>query len=383
MRTRLTATILATTGALALGACGSSSSSDDQQPGASAGAAATPTATAEAPTATGDQASTRAVGNPTNVVTGLNTPWSVVFLPGGDALVSERAGVIKRIAKGSKRATTVARVPGVVEGGEGGLLGLAVSPTYAKDRLVYAYFTSARDNRIVRFRVTASTRSIQPRTVLTGLAKAQIHNGGRIAFGPDGKLYAGVGDTGDTSLAQDRTKQNGKILRMNPDGSVPSDNPFEGSRVWSLGHRNVQGLAFDRAGRLWAAEFGQNTRDEVNLISKGKNYGWPIVEGTGDTQDGRFTNPQVTWSTDVSSPSGVAVVGSRLYVAGLGGERLWDVPLRGAKAGKPVARFVGRYGRIRAVTAAPDGSLWMGTSNRDGRGSPKSGDDRILRVPVR
>jgi glucose/arabinose dehydrogenase len=144
----------------------------------------------------------------------------------------------------------------------------------------------------------------------------------------------------------------------------------------------VQGLAFDRAGRLWASEFGQNTRDEVNLIRAGKNYGWPEVEGAGDTQDGRFTNPQVTWSTDESSPSGVAVVGSHLYVAALRGERLWDVPLRGAKAGRPRALFTGRYGRIRAVTAAPDGSLWFGTSNRDGRGDVRSGDDRILRVAV-
>jgi glucose/arabinose dehydrogenase len=376
-----TATVLATTGVAVLAACGSSSADPDEPSTAAAPAAATTTSTAAAPT-TGEAATSRASSRPTTIATGLNTPWSIAFLPSGDALVSERGGVIKRIAKGGRRATTLARVPGVVEAGEGGLLGLAVSPTYAKDRLVYAYLTAANDNRIVRFRLTASTRTIRPRVVLSGLAKAQIHNGGRIAFGPDGLLYAGVGDTGNTDLAQDRTKQNGKILRMTPSGSVPKDNPFPGSRVFSLGHRNVQGLAFDRAGRLWASEFGQNTRDEVNLIRAGKNYGWPEVEGTGDTQDGRFTNPQVTWSTDESSPSGVAVVGSHLYVAALRGERLWDVPLRGAKAGRPRALYTGRYGRIRAVTAAPDGSLWFGTSNRDGRGDVRSGDDRILRVAV-
>ncbi|MEV4420794.1 PQQ-dependent sugar dehydrogenase [Patulibacter sp. NPDC049589] len=386
MRTRLTATVLAMTGVAVLAACGSSSADSDDAPAAraatTAGAATAPVSGTSATTA-GDAATSRAASSsPSTIATGLNTPWSIVFLPSGDALVSERGGLIKRIAKGGRKATTLARVPGVAEAGEGGLLGLAVSPTYAKDRLVYAYLTTASDNRIVRFRLTASTRSIRPRTVLTGLAKAQIHNGGRLAFGPDGKLYAGVGDTGNTALAQDRTKQNGKILRMEPDGAVPKDNPFPGSRVWSLGHRNVQGLAFDRSGRLWASEFGQNTTDEVNLIREGGNYGWPLVEGKGDTQGGTFTNPQVTWTTEESSPSGAAIVGSTLYVAGLGGERLWVVPLKGARAGTPKARFSGRYGRIRAVTAAPDGSLWFSTSNRDGRGSVRSGDDRILRLRV-
>ncbi|CAB4911592.1 unannotated protein [freshwater metagenome] len=380
---------IATAAVLVLAGCGSSSD-DAGDPSAAEGTVTSMAATTsvEAPaasesgTSSGDAAETRATSVRSTVATGLNTPWSIVFLPDDSALVSERGGVIKRIAKNGRRATTLARVPGVAEGGEGGLLGLAVSPTYAKDRLVYAYLTTARDNRIVRFRLTASTRRIQPRTVVAGLDSAQIHNGGRLAFGPDGKLYATVGDAGNTSASQDRGSQNGKILRMNPTGSVPSDNPIEGSRVFSLGHRNPQGLAFDRAGRLWAPEFGQNTFDEVNLVEKGKNYGWPEVEGRGDTDGGRYTNPQVTWSTSESSPSGAAIVGSTLYVAGLGGERLWTIPLRGKRAGKPTASLVGRYGRIRAVTAAPDGSLWIGTSNRDGRGDPRSGDDRILRLRV-
>ncbi|MDO9410023.1 sorbosone dehydrogenase family protein [Patulibacter sp.] len=384
-----TTSAIAAVAVLGLTACGSSSD-DAADTTASDGDVTSMAATtaAEAPSASGsttgagDAAQPRAVSVRSTIATGLNTPWSIVFLPDDSALVSERGGVIKRIAKNGRRATTLARVPGVVEGGEGGLLGLAVSPTYAKDRLVYAYLTTSRDNRIVRFRLTASTRRIQPRTVLTGLESAQIHNGGRLAFGPDGKLYATVGDAGNTSASQDRGSQNGKILRMNPTGSVPSDNPIEGSRVWSLGHRNPQGLAFDRSGRLWAPEFGQNTFDEVNLIEKGKNYGWPEIEGRGDTDGGRYTNPQVTWRTSESSPSGAAIVGSRLYVAGLGGERLWTIPLRGARAGKATASLVGRYGRIRAVTAAPDGSLWIGTSNRDGRGEVRSGDDRILRVSV-
>jgi glucose/arabinose dehydrogenase len=316
-------------------------------------------------------------------------PWGIAFLPDGDALVTERTTArILRIPSGGGKPRTVMRVPGVSAVGEGGLLGLAVSPRYASDRLVYAYFTSASDNRIVRFKLGGRLR-----TVLTGLQKADIHDGGRIAFGPDGKLYAGVGDAGNTANAQNREAMNGKILRMDPDGGVPSDNPFGGSRVWSWGHRNVQGLAWDGSRRLWASEFGQNTRDEVNLIRRGRNYGWPEVEGTGDTQGGRFTNPLVTWATSEASPSGAAVIGSHLYVAALRGECVWRIPIRGASLGKPTRMLAGRYGRIRTVVAAPErsgdersargsGTLWVATSNRDGRGAPRSGDDRIVAVRV-
>jgi glucose/arabinose dehydrogenase len=310
------------------------------------------------------------------VASGLDVPWGVAFLPNGDALVAERpTGRIVRISRGGGRPRTVMRIPGVVADGEGGLLGLAVSPRYASDRLVYAYFTSGSDNRIVRF-----TLGGQVEPILTGLQKASIHDGGRIAFGPDGMLYAGVGDAGNSDSAQNRSSRNGKILRIAPDGSIPRGNPFPGSPVWSLGHRNVQGLAWDRAGRLWATEFGQNTWDEVNLIRKGRDYGWPTVEGKGGTQGGRFTNPLVTWRTGEASPSGAAVLGGSLYVGALRGERLWRIPLRGASVGRPRSLLGGRFGRLRTVIAAPGGGLWVTTSNRDGRGSPTSGDDRIVRV---
>jgi glucose/arabinose dehydrogenase len=310
------------------------------------------------------------------VASGLQVPWGVAFLPDGSALVAERpTGRIVRIPRGGGRATTVMRVRGVAADGEGGLLGLAVSPRYSSDRLVYAYLTTASDNRVVRFRLGGSVRPI-----LTGLQKASIHDGGRIAFGPDGKLYAGVGDAGNTSNAQNRSSRNGKILRINPDGSVPSDNPFPGSPVWSLGHRNVQGLVWDSRGRLWATEFGQDTWDEINLIRKGRNYGWPTVEGKGGTQGGRFTNPLVTWHTNEASPSGAAILGGSLYVGALAGQRLWKIPLHGASTGKPRALLKGRFGRLRTVVAAPGGGLWVTTSNRDGRGSPHSGDDKVLLV---
>jgi glucose/arabinose dehydrogenase len=313
----------------------------------------------------------------TVVASGLQVPWGLTFLPDGSALVGERTTArIHRIAGGA--ATIAMTVPDVDTGaGEGGLLGLVASPTYASDQLVYAYFTTKDDNRIARFKLGDS-----PSPILTGPRRGIIHNGGRIAFGPDGMLYAGVGDTGDRTLPQDLASSNGKILRIAPDGTVPADNPFPGSPVWTFGHRNVQGLAWDSANRMWATEFGQDRFDEVNLIEKGKDYGWPLVEGFGDTDGGRFTNPLVTWPTDQASPSGCAIAGGVLYIGALQGRDLLRVRLSGAAAVplSPLAK--GTYGRLRTVVHAPDGSLWVTTSNRDGRGSPQAGDDHVLRFVV-
>ena len=313
------------------------------------------------------------------IATGLHVPWGIAFLPGGDALVSERTtGDIVRIPAGGGTPQTVMHLPEAdVNAGEGGLLGIAVSPEYAADGLVYAYETTRTDNRIVRFRLG---EAVEP--ILTGIEAGVIHDGGRIAFGPDGKLYAGTGETGRSGLSQNVRSPNGKILRINPDGSIPGDNPFRGSPVWTYGHRNVQGLAWDRAGRLWASELGQDEWDEVNLIVKGRNYGWPRVEGRGSTRGGRYTNPLVTWRTSQASPSGAAIAGNTLYVAALAGEALWRVPLRGARTGTPRRRYHDRWGRLRTVAVAPDGSLWIATSNTDGRGNPRGGDDRIVSVSV-
>jgi glucose/arabinose dehydrogenase len=311
------------------------------------------------------------------MATGLHVPWGIAFLPDGNALVAERTtGKIVRVPKGGGKAKTVMTVPGVdTNAGEGGLLGLAVSPSYSSDKLVYAYYTTSTDNRIARFKLGGT-----PKPILTGLRRGLIHNGGRIAFGPDGKLYAGVGETGDRGIAQDQGIDNGKILRIDPDGSIPGDNPFRGSPVWTLGHRNPQGLAWDKNGRMWSSEFGQDTWDEVNLIRKGHNYGWPNVEGKGDTDGGKYTNPLVQWHTGDASPSGDAVKGNYLYVATLQGQSIYRMKISGTKLGKPKRFLKGRFGRLRTVIRAPDGSLWVSTSNRDGRGSPSSGDDRIIRV---
>jgi glucose/arabinose dehydrogenase len=359
--------------ALLLGACGGGGR--DAAPAETVTATATRAATPAATPA----ATAAATPRITTIATGLEVPWGIAFLPGGDALVSERmSGRILRIPARGGTPRTVMRIAGVDGGGgEGGLLGLAVSPRYATDRLVYAYFTTATDNRIARFRLGGTVRPI-----VTGLRRGAIHDGGRIAFGPDGKLYAGVGETGVPGLAQDPGSRNGKILRMNPDGSAPAGNPVRGSLVWSAGHRNVQGLAWDARGRLWASEFGQNAFDEVNLVRKGDNGGWPVVEGVGPTRGGRYANPKVTWPTDAASPSGAAIIGSTLYLGALQGRAVLRVHLAGTRASKRPPLLAGRHGRIRTVVAAPDVSLWVATSNRDGRGAPRAGDDRILRVRV-
>ncbi|GAA1597431.1 PQQ-dependent sugar dehydrogenase [Actinoplanes couchii] len=323
------------------------------------------------PSRTGTSAGEPDLGSPETVATGLDVPWGLAFRPDGSALVAERdTGRILEIAAGGGKPREVYRVRGVESGGEGGLLGLAV-----KDDWVYAYHTAADDNRIIRFKLSGG----DPEVIFDGIVRGGRHNGGRLAFGPDGMLYVGTGDASAESRSQDRDDPSGKILRLTPEGKPAPGNPWAGSPVWSLGHRNVQGLAWDSQDRMYGIEFGQDTWDEVNVIEAGKNYGWPEVEGKGDGNT-KFTDPIVQWGTDDASPSGAAVAGDTLYVAGLKGERLWTVPLGGGTA---KAEFTGEYGRLRTVAVAPDGSLWLTTSNTDGRGDPKSGDDRILRFPAR
>ncbi|PZG54120.1 glucose sorbosone dehydrogenase [Spongiactinospora gelatinilytica] len=314
------------------------------------------------------------------LVKGLAAPWAIAFLPNGDALVTERdsARLLRVTPQG--KVTPLGTIEGVSPAGEGGLMGVAVSPDHADDNYIFLYFTADDDNRIVRYRLTGNGLS-DARVILSGIPKGAIHNGGRLAFGPDRRLYATTGEVGDRPLAQDRGSLAGKILRMTVDGKPAPGNPFDGSLVWSYGHRNVQGLAWDPAGRLFATEFGADTFDEVNLIREGQNYGWPEVEGVGG--GGRFVDPLLTWSTGEASPSGLAYAGGSLWAGALRGARLWQVPVSGEGAvGTPVAHFREEYGRLRAVAAAPDGSLWVATSNKDGRGSPAADDDRVLVVPA-
>ncbi|WAC56462.1 PQQ-dependent sugar dehydrogenase [Gordonia sp. SL306] len=313
------------------------------------------------------------------VADGLNVPWAIAFLSDGSALVTQRDdATIARVSPDGTVAT-VGDVSGVAPRGEGGLQGIAIAP--GDESAVFVYYTSEDDNRLVRMDFDGR-RVTSPRPLLTGLDAAYNHHGGAIGFGPDGRLYVAVGDAAQRDVAQDLSELNGKILRLEPDGRPPSDNPF-GNEIWSYGHRNVEGLAFDGAGRLWASEFGQDDQDELNLIRRGGNYGWPEVEGrAGDAGDPGFIAPALTWTTDEASPAGLAIVGTTAYVAALRGRRLWRVPLDGDTAGEPTAMLTDRHGRLRAVAAAPDGSVWISTSNTDGRGRPDERDDRILQLTV-
>ena len=301
-------------------------------------------------------------------IEGLRIPWSTVFLPDGTAIISERdSGELKSVKEG--KTTALGSIPGVVPGGEGGLLGLAVSPGFGSDKSLFAYFTASGDNRIARFTLTepaaGGTLNLgQPEIIFSGIPKASTHNGGRIRFGPDGNLYVGTGDSQRRDQPQDPKALGGKILRITPEGRPAPGNPFGDNPVYSLGHRNVQGLDWDDSGRLWSSEFGPTVDDELNLIQPGGNYGWPEVTGAPGRPG--FIDAKVVWpSTAESSPSGLEIVGSTAYLGALRGQRLWAVPLDGENAGNPVSHFTGRFGRIRDVSLAPDGTLWMLTNNKN------------------
>jgi glucose/arabinose dehydrogenase len=322
------------------------------------------------------------------VAGGLEVPWGIAFLPDGSAVVTERdsARVLRLSPTGkgwdvAEIGTIEAAAPAV----EGGLLGVATSPDFAADRTLYFYVTAAEDNRIMRAELTDDELG-PAEPLLTGIPKGAVHDGGRLAFGPDGMLYASTGETGQRDLAQDPDSLGGKILRITADGDPAPGNPDPSSPIWTLGHRNVQGLAWDDRDRLWASEFGDSTWDELNLVEKGGNYGWPGIEGRtadnpGVPADG-FTDPLAVWSTDEASPSGLAWAQGSLWLGALRGTRLWQVPVTADGVATPKAHFVGDYGRLRTVVPAPDGTLWVTTSNRDGRGTPAAQDDRILQVTL-
>jgi glucose/arabinose dehydrogenase len=313
------------------------------------------------------------------VATGLDAPWSVIPLPDGTQLVSQRdSGTVVEISSDG-RVREVGTVPDVVAGGEAGLHGIALSPDAA---WLYAYHGARLDNRVARMPLTgaAGSRALGPaQTVLDSIPRAGIHNGGRVAFGPDGFLYISTGDAGIRDAAQDAASLAGKILRLTPEGDPAPGNPF-GTAVFSLGHRNVQGLAWTADGTMWASEFGQNTRDEVNRIEPGGNYGWPIHEGVGG--DAAFRDPIATWPTSEASPSGLAASGRTLFLAGLRGERVWMLDTeQGGLAGEPQPLWPGRFGRVRDAVVSGE-QLWLLTSNTDGRGTPSPEDDRLLRVEL-
>jgi len=325
----------------------------------------------------------RARGGPTvtTFAGGLEVPWELVFLPDGRALVTERPGRVRLIsADGSLRSRPLAVVPASAEG-EGGLLGMALDPEFPDPPFVYLCSTTAGGVEVARYRLEEDGLTREA-VVLDGIRAGPIHDGGRIAFGPQGRLHVATGDAGTPFLAQDAGSRNGKFLRMERE-QYRGDGPGR-AQVLTLGHRNPQGFDWQPgSGRLFATEHGQTANDEVNLLREGGNYGWPLVEGS---DHGRFTAPLVVYGETIA-PSGATFVhlpGSAwtgdLLIAALRGEEIRRLRLDGAAVAGDEALFAGEFGRLRTVVEGPDGALYALTNNRDGRGAPREGDDRILRI---
>jgi glucose/arabinose dehydrogenase len=309
----------------------------------------------------------------------LEIPWGIAFLPDGSALVTERdTARILQVGPGTDadglKVTEVQRLTEAAPGGDGGLLGIAVSPKYATDSTVFVYYSTAKDNRVAALVLKGT-----PQPILTGIPRSENDNGGAIAFGPDGFLYVGTGD-GTATQAQDPKSLGGKILRVTTAGKPATGNPVKNSPIWSSGHRNVQGLSWDSGKRMYASESGQPKNGELNLIVKGGNYGWPAADG--NATDKKFTNPLVSWPTADSYCSGVAVLEHTIASACLLGKRLWLVNTtdKGTLIGQPQALLIGEYGRLRGLVAAPDGSFWASTSNQEDGGDPGPADDRLIRL---
>ncbi|WP_369065904.1 PQQ-dependent sugar dehydrogenase [Kocuria carniphila] len=323
-----------------------------------------------------DDTGYRPLGDANTVVNDLEAPWSVTFLEDAP-LISERDSgrILEILPDGGSR--TVGEQPEVMAGGECGLLGLTAGPNGD----LYSYATTGNGNRVTRWTVTGERGSLilgESEVILDELPSAGVRNGGRIKFGPDDMLYVAVGDAGERGEAQDPNSMAGKILRLMPDGTVPDDNPHESSPVYSLGHRNVQGIDWAEDGTMFASEFGANTWDELNVIEPGANYGWPEVEGIAERDE--FVDPVQQWETSEASPSGMSRVGDTLYIANLRGRVLRAVPVNSPDTSTDY--FQDAYGRLRDAVPGPNGTLWLLTNNTDGRGQPQDGDDRLLEVDL-
>jgi len=311
----------------------------------------------------------------------LQVPWEIAFLPDGDLLVTERHGILKRIGKEMRTYN----IEGVLHVGEGGLLGMTLHPLFSENQWIYLYLTTKNGegliNRVERYRFERDRLS-EKKTIIDNIPGAAYHDGGRIAFGSDGYLYITTGDSGSPNLAQNINSLAGKILRLKDDGSIPSDNPF-GNAVYSYGHRNSQGLAWDDKRRLWATEHGRSGilsgLDELNLIEKGKNYGWPIIEGDERRDD--MESPVVQSGHDETwAPAGIAFLNGSLFFGGLRGESLYEAKIMESNKISLNTNFRQEFGRIRAVVLGSDSYLYITTSNTDGRGAPKQRDDKIIRI---
>ncbi len=318
------------------------------------------------------------------LIQNLKIPWEIVFLPNNDILITERIGKVKIFdLKGNLKKEF--EIPGVKHIGEGGLLGAEIHPKFLENNFVYLYYTTEEKgkliNRIVRY-MLKDNQLIQEKIILDNIPAGVVHNGGRIKFGPDGYLYITTGDAGDSGLAQDINSLAGKILRIKDDGSIPEDNPFK-NEIYAYGIRNSQGIAFDDKKRLWSIDHGRSGLksglDEINLIEKGKNYGWPIIQGD-ETKEGMETpilqsGPEITWA-----PADLLYYKGSLFFTGLRGEGLYQAKIIDDKILELKVHFFKEFGRLRAITLGPDGYFYISTSNTDGRGYPREGDDKIIKI---
>lgn len=342
----------------------------------------TPTGTLENKTQPSQEGEQKAIEE---IATGLNIPWEIVFLPTGDMLVTERGGKLLKVSASASK--TIAEIAGVKHIGEGGLLGLALDPNFTTNKFIYLYSTTSETggvtNRVERYKLENDTLS-QRVVILANIKGSSNHDGGRIAFGPDGYLYIATGDAETPNLAQDTNSLSGKILRIKSDGSIPEDNPFK-NEVYSYGHRNPQGLAWDKNGNLWITEHGpsgsQTGNDEVNKIIKGGNYGWPEIRGQ-ETKEGMITPIVESGKSDTWAPAGSAYIKDKLFFTGLRGEALYELSIEADEKPILLTNFKAQFGRLRVVVIGPDGHLYIATSNKDGRGRPKNGDDKIIRIRI-
>ncbi len=318
------------------------------------------------------------------VAENLKIPWDLTFLPGGDILVTERPGKLVMLSDGNIQ--TGIDVPGIEDSGEGGLLGIAIHPDFESNSFVYLYMTTSAENgqtqnRVTRYRFEENVLK-ENQIIIDKIPGAVYHDGGRIDFGPDGYLYVATGDATTPNIAQDLNSLGGKILRVRDDGSIPEEN-ISKTAVYSYGHRNPQGLAWDSAGRLWSAEHGRSGIrsgfDEINLIKENGNYGWPEIEGD-KTADGMTSPALHSGSSTTWAPASAAILGNKLFFGGLLGESLYEATLDGEQIVELKSHFEGEFGRIRTVRIGPDEMLYITTSNTDGRGKTGEGDDKIIKI---